>query len=100
MSVCRQGTFPLPLASSRASGVTSRKATGWCWDNRMKLGRGDDTVGNPHRAKIYQFELFELILLSKLDRRFPVERFAATVSQSTVPSPRLKKGFSVLLQYE
>ena len=31
------------------------------------LGRGDDTVGNPHRAQISQFELFELILLLKLD---------------------------------
>ena len=26
------------------------------------LGRGDDTVGSPCRAQIYQFELFELIL--------------------------------------
>ena len=26
------------------------------------VGRGDDTVGNPHRAQIFQFELFELIL--------------------------------------
>ena len=26
------------------------------------LGRGDDTVGNPHRAQISQFELFELFL--------------------------------------
>ena len=49
--------------------------------------RGDDTVGNPHRAQIDQFELFELILL--LDKRLPVERFEATVSQSTVPSPSL-----------
>ena len=47
----------------------------------------DDTVGNPHRAQIDQFELFELILLLKLDRQLPVERFEATVSQSTVPSP-------------
>ena len=53
------------------------------------LGRGDDTVGNPHRAQISQFELFELILLLKLDNRFPVEQFEATVSQSTVPSPPL-----------
>ena len=33
----------------------------------------------------------ELILLSKLDKQFLVERFEATVSQSTVPSPPLKK---------
>ena len=36
-----------------------------------------------------QFELFELILLLKEDKRFPVEQFEATVSQSTVPSPPL-----------
>ena len=51
------------------------------------LGRGDDPVGSPHRAQIYQFELFKLILLVKLDKQFPVEQFDATVSQSTVPSP-------------
>ena len=52
------------------------------------FGREDDTVGNPHRAQIYRFELFELILLLKLDKHFPVERFEATVSQSTVsPTP-------------
>ena len=33
-----------------------------------------------------QLELFELILLSKVDEHFPVERFEATVSQSAVPS--------------
>ena len=26
-------------------------------------GRGEDTAGNPHRAQIYQFELFESFLL-------------------------------------
>ena len=30
---------------------------------------------------------FELILLSKFDNKFPVERFEAAVSQSTAPSP-------------
>ena len=54
-----------------------------------KIGRGDETVGNSHRAQISQFELFELILLLKLDTKFPVEQFEATVSQSTVPSPAL-----------
>ena len=54
-------------------------------------GRGDDTVGNPHRAQTSQFELFELILLFlKLDKRFPVEPFEATGSRSTVPSPPLR----------
>ena len=51
------------------------------------VGRGENTVGNPHRAQISQFELFELILLLKLDKHFPVEQFEATVSQSPVPSP-------------
>ena len=51
------------------------------------LGRGDDTVGNPHKAQFCQFELFELILLLKLNKQLPVEQFEATVSQSTVPSP-------------
>ena len=50
---------------------------------------GHDTVGNPHRAQIYQFELFELVLLLKLDKGFPVEEFEATVSRSTAPSPPL-----------
>ena len=54
------------------------------------VGRGDATVGNPHRAQICQFEFFELILLLKLDKQFPVEQFEATASQSTVPSPPLK----------
>ena len=56
------------------------------------IGRGDDTVGNPRRNQIYQLEPFELVLLSKLDERLPVERFEATVSQSAVPSPPLIKG--------
>ena len=51
--------------------------------------RGDDTVGNPHRAQISQFELFERILLLKLDKQCPVEQFEVMVSQSTVPSPPL-----------
>ena len=41
------------------------------------------------RAQNYQFELFELVLSSKLDKRFPVEQFEATVSHSAVPSPLL-----------
>ena len=53
------------------------------------FGRGDDTAGCPHRAKISQFELFELILLLILDKQFPFEQFEATASQSTVPSPPL-----------
>ena len=53
------------------------------------LERGDDTVGNPHRAQIYQCELSELSLLLKLDKQLPVKRFEATVSQPTVSSPPL-----------
>ena len=53
------------------------------------FGRGDDTVGNHHRAQVSQFEFFELILLLKYDKQFPVGQFEATVSQSTVPSPPL-----------
>ena len=48
------------------------------------IGRGDDKVGNPHRAQISQFELFELILLLKLDENFPGEQFEATVSQRDI----------------
>ena len=50
---------------------------------------GDETVGNPHRTRIAQVELFELSLLLKLDKQFPVEQFEVRVSQSTGPSPPL-----------
>ena len=56
------------------------------WDGTpVALRREEDTIGNPRRAQTSQFELFELILSSKLDKPFPVEQFEATVSQSTVP---------------
>ena len=55
-----------------------------------QIGRGDDTVGTPHRAQSSQFELFELILLLKVDKQITVEQFEATVSQSAVPSPLLE----------
>ena len=42
------------------------------------FGRGDDTVGDPHRARNYRFELFELVLLLKLDKQLPVEQFEAS----------------------
>ena len=58
--------------------------------------RGYDTVGNPHRTQISQFELFEHILVLKLDKRFPVEQFEAAVSQSTVPSPPLAFSTKIL----
>ena len=49
--------------------------------------KGDGMVGNPHRARISQFEFFELILLLKVGKQFPVAQFEAAASQSTVPSP-------------
>ena len=48
------------------------------------------SVGNPHRAQIYHFVFFELILFLELDKQLPVEQFEAAVSQSTLPSSRLK----------
>ena len=40
-----------------------------CVSIRICFGRGDDTVGNPHRAQISQFEPFELELLAIRDFR-------------------------------
>ena len=60
-----------------------------CLSYQASIGRGDATVGNPLRAQISRFELFELILLLKLGEQLPVERFEATVSQLAVPSPHL-----------
>ena len=40
--------------------------------------------------KFLNSSFFELILVLKLDKQFPVEQFEATVSQSTVPSPPLR----------
>ena len=86
---------------SRKNGRRSRVDV-WCsWGIRTErpglrgrptalyIGRGGDTLGNPHRAQIYQFELFELILCVNLDKQLSIEQFEATVSQSTVP-PLLK----------
>ena len=42
------------------------------------FGRRDDTVGNPHRAQISQFDFFELVLLLKLVKQYPVEQFEAS----------------------
>ena len=57
------------------------------------LGRGDNTVGNPHRAQTSQYELSEFLLLLKLDEQFPVEQFEAgrairgsSISVSSTPS--------------
>ena len=58
------------------------------------FGREEDTVGNPRRAQIVQYEFFELILLLTLDSQFPVEQCEATASQSAVPSPPPLECFS------
>ena len=51
-----------PLASM---GLTSLLAV---------LGREADTAGNPHRAQISQFELFEfMIILLGLDKQWSIE---------------------------
>ena len=39
------------------------------------------------RAQVVQFEFVELVLLWQLDKEFPVRRFEAAGSQSTVLSP-------------
>ena len=51
---------------------------------------------------MYQFELFELILLLKFkDKRFPVEQFGATVSSanSTLP-PSLRMDATPINKYD
>ena len=40
---------------------------------------GYNTVGNPHRSQMYQFELFELIISLALYKRFSIEQFEPTV---------------------
>ena len=56
----------------------------------LVLGRGDDAVGNPRRAQVSQFQLFELILLLRSAKQFPVEQIEAIVSQSAAPTPPLR----------
>ena len=46
---------------------------------------GDDTVGKPHRPQIYQFELFELILLSRLDKQSSSDSREQYLSQQCPP---------------
>ena len=63
--------------------ITPCRRRGWAARFRTE----EDTVGNRHRAQVSQFELCELILLLKLDKQSPVERFEAAVSQSKVTLP-------------
>ena len=83
------------LACSAAAAQTVPRAIEHDW---RKSRRGDDTVGNPPRAQTYKFELFELILLLKLDKQFPIEQFEPTVSQSTVPSPPLRNAIQAAIK--
>ena len=73
----RPGPHPQTLLRFALSESMTHIAT---WHNWVNFRRGDDTVGNSHRAQTSQFELFELILALKLDKQFPVEQFQATVS--------------------
>ena len=87
--------FPTPQGpTGRPSATSSTPSTRGRCSRRSaatpRLRRGDHTVGNPHRAHFSQFESFELVLLLKVDKQFPVERFDATASRSTLLSPPLK----------
>ena len=42
-----------------------------------------------------QFEPFELVLFLKLDKRFPVEQFEATVSKSTVYKDEVRDSYTL-----
>ena len=60
------------ITMNQTNSARDRETAGTGGGGSRHLGRGDDTVGNPHRAQISrstisQFELFELILLLKLD---------------------------------
>ena len=55
--------------------------------------------GKPSSSSNCSFELFELILLSKVNTQFSIEQFEPTVSQSKVPSPPLTGGAIYLYTY-
>ena len=78
------GVLPPPPRSAAVKmawyGTFRKGGYGW------KPSSSSNCSNRAFRAQISQFELFELILL-KLDKQLPVERFEATVSESTVPSP-------------
>ena len=62
------------------------------------FGRGDDTVGSPHRAQIYTFELFEFILLSNVDKQFSIEQVEPT-AVSSPPLSGLKHNNIITINY-
>ena len=49
-----------------------------------RIGRGDDTVGSPHRAQISQFELFGLKVLNSSFSSFPLTEVRRRVSYRTI----------------
>ena len=80
--------FRIPNLRGAFGGRTFKHLAQVSWSgDSWYVGRGDETVGSPHRAQIVRFEFFELVLLLKLDKQFTVEQFETTVSQSSVPSP-------------
>ena len=71
------------VPESRISYLNRRvllKGSGLPGSRCVSFGRGDDTVGNPHRTQICIFEFVELIPLLKLYKQLSVEQFEATVS--------------------
>ena len=60
--------MPLPMMSCMSTQVNMATLAGVlvCLCPGSIVGRGEGTVGNPHRAQISQVELFELSPLSKL----------------------------------
>ena len=51
------------------------------------FGRGDDTVGSPHRAQVPPFELFELVLLLKLGKQLPSSNSRRWYRSQQYPPP-------------
>ena len=76
-----------PACAARSPGVVWMGRWGLQLRDAPNRRREGDTDGNPHRAQMVWFELFEIILLVKLYKQLLVEQFEATVSRSAVPSP-------------
>ena len=73
----------------------SERVTHLCRSNKPNQEGGDDTVGNPHRAQISQFELFKLILFLKLGKQYPVEAIqcnSISVNSTLPPLNQTKQG--------
>ena len=72
-----------PPRRPAAGGLKSSCAS----DDRGPSEGGDDAVGNPRRAQISQFELFEVFVLSEVCNQFSIEQFEPAASQSEASSP-------------